>query len=435
MYLTKLRFALATTAIVAATIAGATTWTIGAVGSEPPAEQRQAPQAVVQPAPTPVPPTPVPPAGYQEPAFVVRTDNFEVSAPSRRIAQLIAEAAERFRKSEASLWLGKELPRWATRCKVHVKTSEDVIGSATAFGTEDGKVTSRDMNLQGPLDKLLASGIPHEITHIVFADHFGSLSPRWADEGAALMAEEDEEQARHAALLQQLLGEKGSFIPLNDLLPMADYPKNVMALYCEGYSVTRFLVERKDRKTFLDFVKHAMNSKSWDEAVNKYYGFESVDKLQEAWLAKVKAEAKDRPTAPPDDLTKIARIPPTFGRAKIGSDGILYLKSPTFNYQPTTRYIKQANGEAVTPVTSYELNVGELLFTLDAKKYEAITLKGEPIDKSDLAKLLVNEVPVLIDFDCKKVDPYYLSVIKEGTVILQPKVKQGAPVPAEPPGK
>jgi RNA polymerase sigma factor (sigma-70 family) len=433
MYLTKLRFALATTALVAATIVGVTTWTMGAVGSEPPTEQRQAPQAVVPPVATPVPPTPIPPAGYQEPAFVVRTDNFEVSAPSRRVAQIIADAAERSRKSEATRWLGKELPRWATRCKVHVKTGEDVIGSATAFGTEDGKVTSRDMNLQGPLDKLLASSIPHEITHTIFADHIGSLSPRWADEGAALMAEEDEEQSRHDAVLQQILGEKGGFIPLTELLPLADYPKNVMALYAEGFSLTRFLVERKDRKTFLDFVKHAMTNKSWDEAAGKYYDFENVDKLQEAWLAKVKLEAKDRPTSANTPRT-MSGTAPTFGSARIGADGKIYLKSIVASYERVTRYHTSSNKEGVTiatPTTTYEMLVGENVIPLEEWNYEAVDSKGKAVDKNDLRKRLAEETPVLIAFNSKKVDPYYLQIIKEDTLIILATVKVSEAPPAK----
>src|SRR5262249_2906430 len=41
-----------------------------------------------------------------------RTRNFQVTAPTRRLAQVLAEAAERERSEQAVRWLGKELPDW-----------------------------------------------------------------------------------------------------------------------------------------------------------------------------------------------------------------------------------------------------------------------------------------------------------------------------------
>ena len=64
-----------------------------------------------------------------------------------------------------------------------------------------------------------------------------------------------------------------------------------MALYAQGYSVTKFLVEAKDRKTFLAFVSQGMEH-GWDKAAKDHYGYASVEKLELAWLKKVKRAAK-----------------------------------------------------------------------------------------------------------------------------------------------
>jgi len=40
------------------------------------------------------------------------------------------------------------------------------------------------------LDVILKRVLPHEVTHAVLMLHFGRPIPRWADEGAAVLAED-----------------------------------------------------------------------------------------------------------------------------------------------------------------------------------------------------------------------------------------------------
>src|SRR5207248_5612163 len=113
--------------------------------------------------------------------------------------------------------------------------------------------------------------------------YFRAPIPRWADEGAAILSEDEEEQQRHVEFLEQLQ-KAGRLYPLNRLLSFKDYPDNVLALHAQGYSVTRFLVERKDRQTFLTFVKQGMDQ-DWDTALERHYGLRNVQDLEKAWLA------------------------------------------------------------------------------------------------------------------------------------------------------
>jgi hypothetical protein len=107
--------------------------------------------------------------------------------------------------------------------------------------------------------RLLSLSLPHEITHTILADHFRAPVPRWADERAATLAEDAEGQQRHQALMRGFLGKRDRLSPLTRLLTTRDYPRDLGALYAQGHSLTRFLVERKDRTTFLAFVKQGMN--------------------------------------------------------------------------------------------------------------------------------------------------------------------------------
>ncbi len=183
MFMTKLRCVLATVALVGATVGGTAIWALGAPGQDtaaPPPKAVQAPPPLVpaQPIPRdgPVPPT-APIAQNENLSAAVRTDNFIVRAPSRRIAQLVGETAERMRKSEAVRWLGKELPAWPEPCTIYVTLGGNGAGGATTFQFNDAQVLDRKMFLNGALDQLLCNALPHEITHTVLADYFRARSP------------------------------------------------------------------------------------------------------------------------------------------------------------------------------------------------------------------------------------------------------------------
>ena len=134
------------------------------------------------------------------------------------------------------------------------------------------------MQIEGARERLKNSVLPHEVTHTVFAHHFRQPVPRWADEGGSVYSEDDIERNRHDRLVVQVLN-SGRGIQLKALFRMKEYPRDVMTLYAQGYSVSRYLVEKADRPTFLNFVAAGMQ-KGWDAAANEFYGFKNVDDLE-----------------------------------------------------------------------------------------------------------------------------------------------------------
>ena len=56
-------------------------------------------------------------------------------------------------------------------------------GGATSFVFDQGQLFGWQMTIQGSDERLMDWVLPHEITHMVFASHFGHPLPRWADEG------------------------------------------------------------------------------------------------------------------------------------------------------------------------------------------------------------------------------------------------------------
>ena len=59
------------------------------------------------------------------------------------------------------------------------------------------------------------------------------------------------------------------------------------AFYAEAASISRFLVGKSDRATFLAFVNKGMRD-GWDKAVKEHYRYRNVDELEVAWLQQVK---------------------------------------------------------------------------------------------------------------------------------------------------
>lgn len=224
-----------------------------------------------------------------------QTPNFAVDAPTPELAQSIGQWAEHYRKAKAMEWLGQEMPNWPEPCPLKVKVSMNGSGGATSFAFDRGRILSQDMQIEGAVDRLVASVLPHEITHTVFAHYFRVPVPRWADEGGSVLSEDDIERARHDRLVREILQSPGRAIPLRRLFVMTQYPRDVMVLYAEGYSVTSFLVGKSNRTQFLAFVARGMRG-DWDGACKQFYGYESVDALEADWLKYLRDNRQDRPT-------------------------------------------------------------------------------------------------------------------------------------------
>lgn len=221
----------------------------------------------------------------QEASF--RTSNFVVTAPSRDIAEKVAKCAEFWREDLALQWLGETLPNWYHPCPISVKVGQIGAGGSTTFTFDKGEVYGWNMKVQGTLERILDSVIPHEVNHTIFASYFRRPIPRWADEGAATLFEHGSEQARQVATLDRVV-KTSRRIPLQELLTIKEYPQDmqdVLTLYAEGYSLARFLVEgagERGLRTYLSFLEDAFKQ-DWEPAIRKHYGFESIAQLERAW--------------------------------------------------------------------------------------------------------------------------------------------------------
>jgi hypothetical protein len=411
-----------------------------------------------------------------------RSINFNVAGVSESECAKIAAAAEQHRKDLAQLWLGKELDKWPKPCPVQAKIDHAGCASATTFQFSK-EFSIGGMSLSGTREQIFASLLPHEVTHTVLADHFRKPVPRWADEGAAIMAESPTEQTRHVQAMAGLLKE-GRAMRLSHLFKLTEYPNDVMTLYAQGYTVTRFLVERKDRATFLAFVK-AGSKGNWDAAAHESYGFENVNELEYQWLEWMRKVSRELPqetipstsdpkssfAAPSDAVPLPAQPPPptvsepqspisaptlppqapqanppqpapamvhpeptgsgpTIVQAALDDDGnIVCLFSKMREVQPMTTSVRDKSGNLQT-VTSYVRTSRQVerIYRLD--HVEITGTDGKPLDAKEVAKRLKKETAVLFVYG-GSIDPQWLALLKEGTLIMTSRVP--IPAPSAPP--
>lgn len=230
-------------------------------------------------------------AGRSAEAATVASPNFLVTASSESIARQVAAAAEFQRRKLARLWYGHELANWSRPCTIDVDASpEKGAGGSTSFKFSGGEVYGWRMRVQGSVERILDSVIPHEINHTILACYFRRKVPRWADEGAATIFEHVSERQRQIEEIRRLMKD-GRRIPLRILMGMSQYPSDmaqVMAMYAQSYSVTDYLIQTGGRQTFLQFLTDA-HQLGWDRALQRHYRHQSIEELEQDWTGWVMA--------------------------------------------------------------------------------------------------------------------------------------------------
>ncbi len=406
----------------------------------------------------------------------IRTTNFLVTAPTVEIGEQIGVAAEHNRKALALLWLNKELPDWAEPCPIRVTITSKTINSSSEFQFQDAPVASKErvivkdktrivkrggMILEGPLDRILADLLPHEVTHTILAEWRGDPLPRWADEGAAMLSESAIGRATHERAMERLL-RSGHLLPLRDLLPMGSYPKEVTAFYAQSLSLTDLLVTLGGRKRFLAFVAQGERD-GWDIAVKARYDFERVEVLEQTWLEHLRERLATTFVLPSERgqggayqptpresvpvVTFKRRLPagpaPIQVLAALGENGVLLVCRKISSCQPVTSEVVLEDGRRQR-FTRYLTKHQDVAAAYDSAEIRVHDTKGRAIDMKELRKRLKGETLVLVSANGRPVDPLHLRLYKEDMLVfvLPPQTLRAVPgrdpmaptaVPAMPP--
>lgn len=217
-----------------------------------------------------------------------RTQNFIVNASSQDVAVQVGKLAEQYRRDLAVEWLGDALPNWRQPCPITVEVGPHLgAGGATSFVFDRGQVFGWQMTIQGPLDRLLDSVLPHEVTHTIFASHFRQPLPRWADEGACSTVEHRSERVKQQKMLVRFLQTRRG-IAFDDMFRMKEYPRDILPLYAQGHSLATFLIAQGGKRKFVQFVGDGLQTNQWRQALAEHYRFPNLGSLQNTWLDWVK---------------------------------------------------------------------------------------------------------------------------------------------------
>lgn len=385
------------------------------------------PPKIVQP---PVLPEAALPPALPEPTppgvSVIQTANFHVTAPTSRLAELVAKAAEQERADLAKLWLGKELPAWSKPCSIRV-TSGPQRENHSTFQFGGGKVVSREMLVGGPTEQVLATALPHEIMHLILADHFGQPVPRWADEGIAQLAEDATSQRETRQRFWQAVTRAGR-LPLASwkFLAAREYPKeNIGEFYALSHGLVEFLVQRKGRATLLAYVADGLTATDWGPATKKHYGLENVKALEDAWLAFVKKQI------PRDEMDASRReklfpqMPPDLVLACISADAKnISIRRPAYYYEPVTK--PEEGGKATT---RYVLRTATREQILPVEQVTFRTAAGKELTPEQARDRLKEETLVFWRNTTNELPEAYLKLLREDTLFVILKVPTGEPAP------
>jgi len=226
---------------------------------------------------------------------LAETENFQAcSLHSAEEAAATAIACERLRKEVADL-CGLTPAVWSPRCQIVLHLNDaSYLAEVGASGAKtvasaltrrrEGRIQLRKIDVRGNAPDHLNNALPHELCHILLADHFQEV-PLWCDEGLALLLDPLQKQSAHAQDLDAA-AMRGALISLEQLLDLRQYPAadQWAAFYGQSASVVRCLLQRGTPQQLLAFAER-QRSAGVNVALREVYGINGVAELQRHWHA------------------------------------------------------------------------------------------------------------------------------------------------------
>jgi len=226
---------------------------------------------------------------------LAETENFQAcSLHSAEEAAATAIACERLRKEVAYL-CGLTPAVWSPRCQIVLHANDaSYLAEVGASGAKTvasaltrrraGRIQLRKIDVRGNAPDHLNNALPHELCHILLADHFAEV-PLWCDEGLALLLDPLEKQSTHARDLSSV-AKRGDLISLEQLLNLRQYPAadQWAAFYGQSASLVRCLLQRGTPQQLLAFAAR-QRSAGVNVALRQVYGLNGLVDLQRHWHA------------------------------------------------------------------------------------------------------------------------------------------------------
>jgi hypothetical protein len=229
----------------------------------------------------------------------VANANFDVHGTSSTRAEAIVRHAEQVRERAFETLLGASAPSpWTVRCEIHLHATEDSFAEAvggppdgargaTAIEFAEAGICVRRIDLMDDDPAAVPDALAHELVHVILADHFTTAPPpRWADEGLAVLFDDEAKQAGHARDFAAAR-RAGMTWSASHLLAMEEYPREPhrqRVFYGQSAALVRWLIDQRGAATLLSFLDDAA-AIGEGAALERHYGFSTVAALERAWLS------------------------------------------------------------------------------------------------------------------------------------------------------
>jgi hypothetical protein len=236
-------------------------------------------------------------AASQQVQCVVESRNFRGTYTDRDYAERAVNLAERYRTQVCRRWFGRTWD-WDQKCDIYfsvgVADLQQRTGSPNVPGLAEaewdrGGVKARRLRLRIDYSEVWTNVLPHEVSHAVFSDQFGTSLPKWLDEG---MAGQSETPEQHGRLRRHVLSVRDNLWGVRYLMTSREYPRNyVSQFYAETISLVRYLLSQGGESRFVEFARATVKDGP-ELAVRKYYE-RTYAEIQRDWLDWLDKEAKE----------------------------------------------------------------------------------------------------------------------------------------------
>ena len=225
---------------------------------------------------------------------VAETTHFRIlHDQNKRLVDKVGEVAELTRAELQKKWFGDETTDWDGKCSIYLHPDRANYASKTKMkntlghmhtSLDWGGVALRSIHLPVSEASQVSDVLPHEVSHSVMAVRFQGQTPRWADEGMAMLAETPSSIAECVDRLPRYR-QNDALFSLEVLMQTQEAEQyNTMEFYAQSTSLVQFFIARKGPEAFTTFLRTYI-SKGAEEALTKHYDIKGYADLEKRWQA------------------------------------------------------------------------------------------------------------------------------------------------------
>jgi hypothetical protein len=203
----------------------------------------------------------------------------------------VGKVAEETRLKLQNKWFGEECLDFDGKCSIYLhsdrKKYTDKAGLANALGhtrtfSWGRDIQSRSIHLPAQQPQMLEDVLPHEISHSVLAVRLQGRTPRWADEGMAMLAETPAAVRECLVRLPQYKRDHALFGI--EILMNTEESEHFQSLeyYSQSTSLVQYLTKLKSPQTFISFLQTSI-AKDYPTALKQHYDISGYSDLQKRW--------------------------------------------------------------------------------------------------------------------------------------------------------